>query len=97
MYARVITGNIIPGTQEQAAKAWEERVGPLLRNAPGFSHAMSLSDPQSNTVMTITFWRTQADAAAVETSGLYQQSLAHVAEFVVGTPQVTMYEVVVQI
>ncbi len=97
MYARVITATITPGMQERAAKAWEERVGPLLRNAPGFSHAMSLSDPQSNTVMTITFWQSQAAAAAVETSGLYQQSLAHVAEFIVGTPQVTTYEVAVQI
>jgi heme-degrading monooxygenase HmoA len=96
MYARVTIVHIQPEKQTEAVEIYRESVVPAARQQPGFNGAFLLTEPSSNKGYSITFWETEADMKAGETSGYYQAQLAKIASLVAAPPVQEACEVSVQ-
>lgn len=97
MYARVITSQLQLGTTDEAVRIWQESATPLLKGRPGFKGAFLLGDRNTGRGVTITLWETEADATAMDTSGAYQQAIAHFAKLFTAPPAREQFEVLLQV
>ena len=69
MHARVITATVQPGRLEEVVSAVHEAVLTPIKQRQGFKHALLLTDPSTNKVLTITLWETEADLKAHVAAG----------------------------
>jgi heme-degrading monooxygenase HmoA len=69
----------------------ENEILPLLRKQKGFKDEITLSNPGSTDVITISFWENKADAEAYRTDA-YPEVLKTVARMIDGTPRVETFE-----
>lgn len=96
MYARVTTIQIQPGKTEEGIQIFQDSVVLAARQQQGFKGALLLTDQNTNKGYAITFWETEADMKAGESSGYYQAQLAKVASIVAAPPTQESYEVSVK-
>ncbi len=96
MYARVTTVQIQPGKMEEAIRIYRDSVVPAAKQQHGFNGVFLLTDPNTGKGLSITWWETEADMKAGETSGYYQQQLAKFAPHFAAPPTRESYEVSVQ-
>src|SRR5438105_7304957 len=97
MYARVVTAHYQSGKFDEGLQIFRDSIVPAARQAQGFRGWLWLTDRSTGKSMTITFWATEADLLAGETSGYYQAQIAKVAH-VLATPVLReAYEVVLQV
>lgn len=97
MYARVITSQLQPGKTDEALALWRDSVVPSLKQTKGFKGAYLTGDRSTGKGVTITLWETEADAAAMDTSGQYQQTIALFAALFAAPPTREQYEVLLQV
>ena len=97
MYARIITSQLKPGTFDQATAIWRESITPSLEHQPGFKGGYMSGDRYTGKGMVITLWETEADATAMNSSGVYQQSIALLANLLVAPPNREQLEVMVKV
>jgi heme-degrading monooxygenase HmoA len=97
MYARIITSQLKNGALEQATSIWRESIIPSLEHTKGFQGGYMTSDPNTGKGMVVTLWETQADASAMDSSGQYQQSIAHFANLLESVPNIEQLEIMVQV
>jgi len=69
----------------------ENEILPLLRKQKGFKDEITLSNPGSSDVITISLWENKADAEAYRTDA-YPEVLKTVARMIEGTPRVETFE-----
>jgi heme-degrading monooxygenase HmoA len=94
MYARVTTVYFQPGMADAVTQYVSDTVVPTAKQAKGFGGIVVLSDPASNKGIAITYWDTEADMAAGESSsGYYAQAMAGAAQFLSAPPVRETYEV----
>jgi heme-degrading monooxygenase HmoA len=94
MFARVTTVQIQPGAADDLTRYLNEVVVPAAKQSHGFGGIQALVNPATNTGIAITFWDSEADMVAGESStGYYTQALARAARFLAGTPTREAYEV----
>jgi heme-degrading monooxygenase HmoA len=87
MFARVTTVQLQPGTADDLTQYINKNVLPAAKQTHGFAGIQILVNPATNKGIAITFWDSEADMAAGETSsGYYAQVLAEGARFFAGTP-----------
>ena len=69
----------------------------MLKGRPGFKGAYLLGDRNTGRGVTVTLWETAADATAMDTSGAYQQTVAHFAKLFTAPPAREQLKVLLQV
>ena len=75
MYARLTTGQIRPGKENEAIRLAWEVVLPVARDQPGYRGLISLFDWATGKYLVISLWGTEADRQAGEMRGHVQEQL----------------------
>jgi heme-degrading monooxygenase HmoA len=96
-YARVLTTTVQPGKMDEGMQIVRDSALPAARQQPGFRGWLWLIDRRTGKSMTITFWATEADLLAGETSGYYQAQIAKVAHVLATQVVREAYEVALQV
>lgn len=93
MNARVTIVQILPGTLDQAVGLYRDSVVPAAKQQTGCRGVYLLTDRSTGKGLSITLWETEADMAAGESSGYYQQQLAKFKDVFGAPPVREAYEV----
>ena len=96
MYAAVITVPLAPDTLEEAHRAYEASMLPIVQQLPGFRGPQVLADRATGNLMAIALYETEADAQAAGTNAEVQQAQRQLARFMTGTPAREVFEVTLQ-
>ena len=91
MHARVILGKVKLNKQDEAVNIYKESVVPAAKRQKGFLSMNLLTDPDTNKFISITFWETESDMLASESSGYLQEQLGKIAILFVGPPVIQSY------
>ncbi len=93
MHARVILGKVQFNKQDEAINIYKESVVPAAKEQKGFMSMNLLTDLDTNKFISITFWETENDMIASESSGYLQEQLGKIAALFVGPPTIQNYVV----
>jgi hypothetical protein len=94
MYARSVNFNIKANTQSDFTYTFENQVLPLLQKQKGFKEEITLFNPGSQNVVSISLWEHKINADDYNTH-VYPQVLKTLAKVIDGTPRVQTFETVV--
>jgi hypothetical protein len=94
MYARNVTFNIKANTQSDYTNTFENQVLPLLQKQKGFKEEITLRNPGSQNVTSISLWEHKNNADDYNTR-VYPEVLKTLANVIDGTPRVQTFETVV--
>lgn len=97
MYTRVITTKIKAGAMDKAVHIYETAIVPALELQPGFAGATLLANVQTNTAVSLTFWKTEEQLLASESTGHLQHALTELAPFLTAIPENDHYAVRIQV
>ena len=93
MFARNISFHLKSNMLSDYTRTLENEILPLLRKQKGFKDEITLSNPGSTDVITISLWENKANADAYNTNA-YPEVLKTVARMIDGTPKVQTFEAV---
>lgn len=93
MYAQMVRIQIQPGKIDEAIRIFKESVVPAVSGQPGFKNVYLLVDRESNKGVGFSLWETEADVAAVASSGFYQEQVGKFAAVFAAPPEREVYEV----
>ena len=93
MYARVTTVSIQPDKIADATRVFNESIIPAVKSGAGNRGIYLLLDSATGQGMSISFWNSEAEGQAYDTSGSYREQVAKVAPFFAGPPSLTTYDV----
>jgi heme-degrading monooxygenase HmoA len=96
MYAAMVTASIPADQLDAARQLYQERILPIAQQNPGFKSITMLVNRQTNQMVIVVLFETEADARAIETSGRFQQAIELMAPFLTSRPTREVYEVVLQ-
>ena len=96
MHVRVTHIQIHPDKFDEATSLYESSVVPAARQQKGFKSITLLTDRATGKSISLSYWESEADMAAGEASGYYQQQIAKFAPFMIAQPVRETYEVTVQ-
>lgn len=96
LYARFTTFQLQPGKIETWTQLIREEIGPVARQQPGYKGVLSLMDTNTNKIIGITLWETEAARQAGEKSTYMQEQLARVAPVLATPASQEAYEVSIQ-
>ena len=96
MYAQVVRVQFQPGKVDEAIAIFRDSVTSAARQQKGFKNAYLLIDRETNKGIGFSLWETEADVAALTTSGFYQEQVGKFAAVFAGPPEREVYEVAVQ-
>jgi hypothetical protein len=96
MYAIAVTSQIQVDKIEEATSIFRDSVVPAYKKLSGFKSALLLIDPATGKGIGISLWESEADRAAVQTSGALQEQLAKFAAVLAEPPAPNNYEAKVQ-
>jgi heme-degrading monooxygenase HmoA len=95
-YARVLTGTNQLGKIDEGIQIVRDSILPVTRQQPGYKGYLSLTDRTTGKAISISFWETEVDLLASETSGYLQEQLGKVAHVLATQVVREVYEVAVQ-
>lgn len=93
MYAQVVRVQLQSGKADEAVSIFRESVLPVAQQQQGFRHAYLLIDREADRGMGVSLWETEADVAALASSGFYQEQMAKLADVIAAPPEREVYEV----
>ena len=97
MQAAVNYVQVQPGKMNEVVAIIRDSVAPVVRQQRGNRGAILLTDANTNKAIVVALWETDADAAAMMYSGVYQEESAKLASVFVGPPIREVYEVSVRL
>lgn len=92
-YARVITFQLQPEAIDDFVLATRMRVLPEVKQQPGVSGVIVLTNATQNRAMSVTLWEQQADLEASEASGNLQRQMDKGVAYFAAPPTFAIYEV----
>ena len=95
MYARVVTNQIQAGKMDEWLALIRDSVVPSLKEQNGFLGFVALADREHDKRIGYSMWASEADLAASETSGNYQQQIARLGAVLAAPPVREAYELTV--
>ena len=95
MYARVVTNQIQAGKVDEWLALIRDSVVPSLEEQNGFLGFVALADRERDKSIGYGMWASEADLAASETSGNYQQQIARLGVVLAAPPVREAYELTV--
>ena len=96
MYARVTSIRFPPGMRAEVVGV-AQGLAPLLSQQRGFNGLQVLTDPSAGEGLIASFWETEADAEASETSSSYIGQMSMMSSFLYGRLERRTYEVNVRV
>jgi heme-degrading monooxygenase HmoA len=93
MHARVILGKVQLDKQDEAITIYKENIVPAAKEQKGFMSMNLLTDQDTNKFISITFWETENDMIASESSGYLQEQLGKIVSLFIGPPIIQNYVV----
>ncbi len=93
MFSQIVRVKIQPGKVDEAIAIFKDSVLPAAQQQTGFKNAYMLVDRSANRGIGLSLWETEADVAALATSGFYQEQIAKFAALFDGPPEREVYEV----
>jgi heme-degrading monooxygenase HmoA len=96
MYARVTIMAFKKGTTDEAVRIFERSVLPCARDQKGYRRSYFLADRAADKCVAVTFWESEADAAANEENRYYQEQLVKFMALYTVPPIREGYEVAVE-
>jgi len=92
MYARLVTGKVVPHRLDEVVRLWHENVAPSAKKQKGFRSARLLVDGRLSKIVSIGLWDSKADFE--RTIGWNDGQLRGFVGLMAGPPTVEGYEVV---
>lgn len=92
MYARLVTGHIVPEKLDEAINLWLSEVLPSVQQQAGFENVRLLVDRATCRVVTMGLWESEAHFQA--TAGWNEDQVAKFAMLFSALPEVGGYEVI---
>jgi heme-degrading monooxygenase HmoA len=96
MYARVTIMAFKKGATDEAVRIFERSVLPAARDQKGYGGSYFLADRGTDKCIAVTFWQSEADAAANEENRYYQEQLVKFMALYTVPPIREGYEVAVE-
>ena len=96
MYVQVVRIQVQPGKVDEAIAIFRDSVAPAAREQKGFKNAYLLIERATNKGMGFSLWESEADVAALATSGFYQEQVARFAAVFAAPPEREVYEVAME-
>ncbi len=81
-----------PVDTKEMVRVYREEVVPAAREQPGFKGVLLLTDPQTGIGLSITLWATEADRAAGEETGFFDEKIEKFSSLLTDTPVRRHYE-----
>ncbi|HEY3312917.1 MAG TPA: antibiotic biosynthesis monooxygenase [Anaerolineales bacterium] len=97
MKARVTNVQIQPGKIDEATGIYRDSVVPAASQQKGFKGAFLLTDPDTGKGFSVTFWETDADMNAGETSGYYREQIGKFGGVFSAPPTREVYDVSIKV
>ena len=94
MYARNVTFRIKANTQSDYTHTFENQILPLLQKQKGFKEEITLCNPGSQDVVSISLWENKSNADDYNTR-TYPEVLKTLAKVIDGTPRVQTFDTVI--
>jgi len=96
MYARLTEMNVKPDKIDEAIEIYKKSVVPAAKSQKGFIAAYLLTDKPTGRGISMTIWKTEADALANEHNLYYQEQLVKFIELFQSPPIREGYEISVK-
>ncbi|HEX2910036.1 MAG TPA: antibiotic biosynthesis monooxygenase [Chloroflexia bacterium] len=96
MYVRLRRVEVVPGTQEEARRIWQEQIIPNLQQQKGFRHVYVTSNLPANLIVIIFLWESQEDAEVWLKQAATQQLLVLLAPLTAAPPLTEEYQLVAE-
>lgn len=96
-YARIFQVLLKAGTAPQAIDLYQNEVGPVLKQQPGYVTSRFLTNTENNKCLAVILWDNEEHREAAESSETLQAVFDHLAPCFDGTPTIDYYEVAVQV
>ncbi len=96
MYAAVISVPLAPDRLEEAHRAYEAEMLPIVQQLPGFRGLQVLADRATGNLLAIALYETEVEANAAGANAAVRQAQQHLGRFMTGTPTREVYEVTLQ-
>lgn len=93
MLARVTTVKLQPDKVAESVALYQQEIVPIVKGQPGFQGMYLLTDAATGNGMSISFWNSEAEAQAYESSGIYRQMVAKLAANFSAPPSLGTFEV----
>ena len=93
MYARVATGQVLPGKMDEFIKIYTETQKPIMEQAQGIQSVRLLTDPSNNKAVAVSIWATDSDARAGGMERSMEDLMKRFEGLMAGTPTFEYYEV----
>ena len=97
MHSQVVKATLQPGKVDDGIALFNDSVAPVVRERTGFQNAYLLVDRAGNKIIAVGFWDSEADVAALISSGFYQEQGAKFGALFAGPPEREVYEVAVRV
>jgi heme-degrading monooxygenase HmoA len=92
MHTRALSCQAHPGKLEDVIKLYHDSIVPAAKQQRGFKGATLLTDPTTGKILSLTFWESEADMLASETSGYLREQLAKVGPLLAVQPVREAYQ-----
>jgi heme-degrading monooxygenase HmoA len=86
MFARMTILQVRSESSESAIKLFRRSVVPEARKQKGYRGACLLTNPGEGKAVAVTFWRSEKDALANESSRFYQEQIIKFLQYFSGPP-----------
>jgi hypothetical protein len=96
MFTIAVTSKVQLDKIDEATAIFRDSVVPVYQQLKGFKSALLMIDPASRNSLGISMWESEADRAAVQSSGALQEQLGKFAAVLEVPPVPNIYEVKVQ-
>jgi heme-degrading monooxygenase HmoA len=72
MFVRLLSVKVAPGKLGELREIYKNEVIPTLKTVSGCRYAFLVDSAEENEIISVTIWNSKDDAAAYETSGVYE-------------------------
>jgi len=96
MYARVIHVDVNADKMDAGIEGVEKALQDVIKKVQGFAGAFLLVERDAEKAIYMTLYESKEDADAVWKSGVTQDVISKLSEFMTGTPIVEGYEVAIK-
>jgi heme-degrading monooxygenase HmoA len=96
MNARLTIFRVQPGKTDEALKIFRESITPAAKIQKGFRKVYLFTKPNSDQVVWLTFWATEADLKTAETNGFFKEQIGKTKDVTIGPPITDVYEIAVE-
>ena len=97
MFARRISATVRSGRLEELVGFVEEVGATEVAQQPGFISAILMSNSNSDEVVALTFWKTEAEMAASENTDKFNDRIAKVAHLLTSPRMIEHFDVEVRL